>query len=73
MCHWKQWKKIGTKHRNLVRLGIPERKAWQYANARKSYWRTANSPILKRSLTNDYFKDMGLNTLSMVYDSVRIC
>ena len=71
MCYWKQWKRIGTKCRNLVRLGIPEGKAWEYANTRKSYWRIANSPILTRSLTNDYFKRMGLNTLTMVYESVR--
>jgi len=71
MCYWKQWKKIGTKHRNLVRLGIPDGKAWEYANTRKGYWRIANSPILNCSLTNDYFKGMGLNTLTMVYESVR--
>ncbi len=71
MCYWKQWKKIGTKCQNLVRLGIPEGKAWKYANTRKSYWRIANSPILARSLTNEYFKGMGLTTLTMVYESVR--
>ena len=71
MCYWKQWKRIGTKCQNLVRLGIPEGKAWEYANTRKSYWRIANSPILARSLTNEYFKGMGLTTLTMVYESVR--
>lgn len=71
MCYWKQWKKIGTKHRNLVRLGISEGKAWEYANTRKGYWRTANSPILSQTLSNQYFKGMGLQTLTMVYEQVR--
>lgn len=71
MCYWKQWKKIRTKYRSLVRLGIPNSKAWEYANTRKGYWRTANSPILTRSLTNDTFKGMGLNTLTMVYETAR--
>ncbi len=35
MCYWEQWKKIKTRHDNLVRLGIPESKAWEYANTRK--------------------------------------
>ncbi|MCX7905004.1 MAG: group II intron reverse transcriptase/maturase, partial [Caloramator sp.] len=46
MCFWKQWKKIKTKHDNLVRLGIPNNKAWEYANTRKGYWRISKSHIL---------------------------
>ena len=67
MCYWKQWKKIGTKHDNLVRLGIPTSKAWEYANTRKGYWRIACSPILSRSLTIDFFRRSGLSGLSDVY------
>ena len=67
MCYWKQWKKIGTKHDNLVRLGIPTSKAWEYANTRKGYWRIACSPILSRSLTIDFFRRLGLSCLSDVY------
>ncbi|MBP2645965.1 MAG: Reverse transcriptase/maturase family protein [Firmicutes bacterium] len=64
MCFWKQWKKIGTKHNNLVAHGIDRRKAWEYANTRKSYWHTANSPILSRSLTNEYLRKIGFVTIS---------
>ena len=56
MCYWKQWKKIGTKFTNLKKLGIPKDKAWEFANTRKSYWRTAKSPILHRSITNTKLK-----------------
>jgi RNA-directed DNA polymerase len=64
MCWWKQWKKIRTKHDNLVRLGVGNAQAWQYANTRKSYWRTAGSPILGTSLTNRYLKEFGFMTLT---------
>ncbi|MHC1720312.1 MAG: group II intron reverse transcriptase/maturase [Clostridiaceae bacterium] len=67
MCYWKQWKKIRTKHDNLVRLGIEENKAWEYANTRKSYWRISNSPIVARSLTNKYLKSQGFITLTERY------
>jgi RNA-directed DNA polymerase len=67
MCYWKQWKKIGTKHDNLVRLGISSSKAWEFANTRKGYWHTANSYILACSLTNDHFRASGLSSLSEVY------
>jgi len=67
MCYWKQWKGIGTKHENLVRLGIQSSRAWELSNTRKGYWHTANSPILSCSLTNDVIRKLGLIGLSEVY------
>lgn len=67
MCFWKQWKKIKTKNENLVKLGLGRNKAWQYANTRKSYWRTSNSPILTKTLTNKYLKKIGLVSISETY------
>lgn len=67
LCYWKQWKKIKTKHDNLVKLGIDSFKAWEYANTRKGYWRISNSPILARTLTNDYLKEQGFITLTASY------
>ena len=69
MCYWKQWKKISTKFNNLKKLGIPKDKAWEFANTRKSYWRTAKSPILHRSITNTKLKKNGLVSLLEIYTS----
>ena len=71
MCFWKQWKKIKTKHDNLVKLGIKSTQAWQFANTRKSYWHTANSPILSRTLTNGYLKKIGFVSVSERYSVVH--
>ena len=67
MCFWKQWKKVHTKHDNLVKLGIGKQKAWEYANTRKSYWHTANSPILTRTLTNEHLRKIGFITVAQRY------
>lgn len=67
LCYWKQWKKIKTKHDNLVKLGIENYKAWEFANTRKGYWRISNSPILNKSLTNQYLKEQGFITMSERY------
>ncbi len=64
MCYWKQWKRIGTKHDNLVKLGIDNRKAWEFANTRKGYWRISNSYILSTSLTNEYLEKQGFLSLT---------
>lgn len=70
MCHWKDWKKIGTKFTNLIKLGIERGKAWEFANTRKGYWRISKSPILHRTLTNSYFKKMQLVTFSQTYSKL---
>ena len=70
-CIWKQWKKISTKYRNLVKLGINNYKAWEYANTRKGYWRTSNSPILSKSLTNKYLESIGFVSLIQTYQMIH--
>ena len=67
MCYWKQWKKIGTRQYNLVKLGIENDKAWEFANTRKSYWRVSNSQVLNKSLTNKTLERLGYLSLSSVY------
>ena len=61
--YWKQWKKIKTKHDNLVKLGIDNENAWKWANSRKAYWRIADSHILHRSLTNEYLASVGYDDI----------
>lgn len=70
MCYWKQWKRIKTKHDNLVRLGIDPSKAWEFANTRKGYWRTANSPILARTFTNKRLSQEGYLSFTERYAQV---
>lgn len=70
MVLWKQWKRIKTKFEKLTSLGIPEHKAWEYANTRKSYWRTSNSPILSKSLNNNTLKNLGFLFFSDYYRQV---
>lgn len=72
MVIWKQWKKLRTKGRNLIKLGINKYKAWEFANTRKSYWRTAKSPILSRSITNERLKQAGYIFFSDYYKQVRV-
>ena len=61
--YWKQWKKIKTKHDNLVKLGIDNENAWKWANSRKAYLRIADSHILHRSLTNEYLASVGYDDI----------
>jgi len=59
MVIWKQWKRIRTRGRNLMKLGILLNQAWEFANTRKGYWHTAKSPILTTSVTSDRLRQAG--------------
>lgn len=71
MVFWKQWKRNTTKQANLIKLGIPKSKAWEYANTRKSYWHTAKSWILSMSVTNERLRDAGYLSLTGCYLNAR--
>ena len=69
-CLWKQWKRIRTKHDNLVKLGVTDSKAWEWANTRKKYWRIAKSFILSTTVTNKLLEDCGYKSLVKQYQNV---
>ena len=69
---WKQWKRIRTKHDNLVRLGVYDSKAWEWANSRLGYWRVALSWILTTTLTNKYLASIGYDDISKRYEALHL-
>jgi len=71
MIIWKQWKRVRTRLRNLIKLGIPKFKAYQFANTRKGYWRTAKSPILSTSIRSDSLVRAGYTFFSDCYRSCQ--
>lgn len=72
MVIWKQWKRIKTKMANLVKLGIKKQKAYEWANTRKSYWHTAGSFILTRTITTDRLRLAGYVFLSDYFNKVKV-
>ncbi len=72
MVIWKLWKRVRTRWRYLIKLGINKYKAWEWANTRKSYWHTANSFILNRTVTNERLRLAGYVFFSDYYKFVRV-
>jgi group II intron reverse transcriptase/maturase len=67
MFIWKSWKKISTKYNNPRKVGIKDNQAYQWANTRKSYCRTALSPILQTALTTQILRKSGYTFLADIY------
>ena len=72
MVIWKQWKRIKTKLRNLIKLGVKSSKAREWVNTRKSYWHTANSFILATTITTDRLRQAGYVFMLDYYQKVRV-
>ena len=70
MCLWKQRKKICTKYRNLIKLGLPDWAALGLANTRKIYWHIAGDS-LNSALPNAYWVNLGLMSLTNRYCDIR--
>jgi group II intron reverse transcriptase/maturase len=71
MIIWKQWKRVRTRFKNLMKLGLSQFQSWLFANTRKGYWRTANSPILQTSITNIRLEKSGYLFFSTHYRSIH--
>ena len=71
-CVWKTWKLVRTKFNNLMKLGIPRQKAYEYANTRKGNWRISVSPILSKTITNQRLINHGFKGLSSQYNKFRL-
>ena len=63
---WHQWKKPKARARNLIQLGAPANKAWEWAYSGKKAWRMSGSAPLHRTLDNAYWRAQGLVSLAEI-------
>lgn len=64
---WKQWKSITGRARQLMKMGVVKSRAYQLANTRKGYCRTAHSPTLLTTLDKKYFLSLGIEGFANYY------
>ena len=68
---WKQWKKLKTKLRNLIKLRVPEHFVRMAAYSRCGYWFTVETGAVKRGITNERLTRAGFFELSPAYEAIR--
>ena len=67
---WKRWKHGATRLRELVRLGVPPERAKMGATG-TSPWRMAHCPPVHEALNNAFWRNAGLEGLSVRYNQLR--
>ena len=67
---WKRWKRGTTRWRELVKLGIPPRLAGLGA-VQHGPWRMAATPIVQWGLSNAFWQQQGLRSITERYRQLR--
>lgn len=67
---WKRWKRGTTRYRELVRLGVPKKRAALGAVG-TSPWRMSRSPIIHEALNIAYWRSTGLESITERYNQLR--
>jgi group II intron reverse transcriptase/maturase len=68
---WKRWKRGTTRYRELVGMGIPKWRAQGGAGG-TSPWRMSASPVINEALSSGYFLGLGLKSIKVRYQELRI-
>jgi hypothetical protein len=67
---WKQWKRVRTRIRELLQLGLPDWAATNLGNTRKGPWRSAK--VLNNGLGKLYWRSPGLISVADRYAQLRM-
>lgn len=63
MSYWKNWRRVRTKVRNLLRMGVSKSLAVMCGSSGKSFWRSAKTEGIHIALNNEFFEKTGLISL----------
>ena len=67
---WKRWKQGKTRFQELIRLGVPKERARLSASG-SSPWHMAQTPAMNEALSNAYWRNIGLISLTERYDQLH--
>lgn len=67
---WKRWKRGTTRYRELIRLGVPNERAALGAIG-KSPWRMSHTPVVQEALSNAFWRNSGLESITQRYNQLR--
>jgi len=68
---WKHWKRMRTKFRKLIGMGLSLEQTKIIVYSRKKYWRLSNTPQLNKVMGIAFFEGLGLMYLVERYNLIR--
>jgi RNA-directed DNA polymerase len=71
MCYWKKWRRVRTKIRHLLAMGVGKRQAILTGLSSKSYWHLSRTKATQMAMSNDWLKSQGLVSVRDVWMKVQ--
>jgi RNA-directed DNA polymerase len=71
MCHWKQWRYVRTRVRNLLKMGAHPNVAIPMSFSRKGPWKCARTLATQTGMTNQWLKDQGLLSVKELWVNIH--
>jgi hypothetical protein len=68
---WRQWKRVHTRAKNLIKLGLSGDASWRLARNQRGPWWQAGTNVMHRVLPNSYFENLGLISLQTQYNRLQ--
>jgi len=60
---WRQWKRVKTRAKNLIKRGLDEERAWEFATNGHDPWWNAGASHMNEAFPKKYFAASGLVAL----------
>lgn len=70
-CYWKQWKTIGNRIRNLMRLGVNRRNALLNGISSNGCWVMSKTPTINQALSNKWLAEEGVLSLTHLWFKIH--
>ena len=65
-------KKLRTKIRNLIKMGVSRNLAWKTGNRRKGYWHITHTVATNMAMTKERLTNSGFYDLATAYQAVYV-
>ena len=66
-CYWKRWRRVRTRRRELIALGVSPRQAARHARSRKGPWHMAKTIASGVGMTNAWLHAQGVLSLKTLW------
>ncbi|WP_146406728.1 group II intron maturase-specific domain-containing protein [Allorhodopirellula heiligendammensis] len=66
-CYWKQWYRVRTRVRMLLKLGVHRDEAISHGCSGRGYWVMSSSAAMHVAISIDYLKKKGLANLEEIW------
>ena len=71
MCYWKQWRRMRTRIKHLLKLGVSLYAAINVGKSRKGPWKLARTLATQCGMSNEWLKEQGVPSIKTLWVNIH--